>query len=140
VSLRRTKKGNSLEDIAAQIDVNPKVLKATVDRWNELCQKNPDDDYKRPPKTMMPIANPPFYVMEAWPIVNNSQGGPEHDVEQRVLDPMKKPIPRLYVAGEISSIYGHLYLEAGNITECFVAGKIARQNVAAEAAWEERPR
>ena len=57
---------------------------------------------------MMPIKNPPFYVMEAWPIVNNTQGGPEHDVEQRVLDPMKKPIPRLYVAGEISSIYGHL--------------------------------
>ena len=39
---------------------------------------------------------------------------------QRVLDPMKKPILRLYVAREISSIYGHLYLEAGNITECFV--------------------
>jgi succinate dehydrogenase/fumarate reductase flavoprotein subunit len=73
--------------------------------------------------------------MEAWPIVNNTQGGPEHDVKQRVLDPMKKPIPRLYVAGEISSIYGHLYLEAGNITECFVAGKIAGQNAAEEQAW-----
>ena len=72
----------------------------------------------------MPIKNGPFYVMEAWPIVNNTQGGPEHDVKQRVLDPMKRPIPRLYVAGEISSIYGHLYLEAGNITECFVAEKL----------------
>jgi hypothetical protein len=39
-------------------------------------------------------------------------------------------------AGEISSIYGHLYLEAGNITECFVAGKIAGQNVAQENSWE----
>jgi predicted oxidoreductase len=78
----------------------------------------------------------PFYVVEAWPIVNNTQGGPEHDVKQRVLDPMKKPIPRLYVAGEISSIYGHLYLEAGNITECFVAGKIAGKNAASEQAWE----
>jgi len=46
----------------------------------------------------LPIKTGPFYVMEAWPIVNNTQGGPEHDVEQRVLDPMKKPIPRLYVA------------------------------------------
>jgi predicted oxidoreductase len=64
--------------------------------------------------------------MEAWPIVNNTKGGPEHDLKQRVLDPMKKPIPRLYVAGEISSIYGHLYLEAGNITECFVARKNRR--------------
>jgi 3-oxosteroid 1-dehydrogenase len=48
---------------------------------------------------------------------------------------MKNPIPRLYVAGEISSIYGHLYLEAGNITECFVTGKIAGQNAARETAW-----
>jgi succinate dehydrogenase/fumarate reductase flavoprotein subunit len=131
------KKGNSLENIAGHIDVNPKVLRATVERWNELCRKGQDDDQRRPPKTMMPIATPPYYVMEAWPIVNNTQGGPEHDVHQRVLDPMKTPIPRLYVAGEISSIYGHLYLEAGNITECFVAGKIAGQNAAQEPPWEE---
>jgi hypothetical protein len=32
--------------------------------------------------------------MEAWAILNNTQA-PEYDVEQRVLDPMKKPIPRL---------------------------------------------
>jgi succinate dehydrogenase/fumarate reductase flavoprotein subunit len=129
------KKGNSMEDIAGQIDVNPKVLKATVERWNFLCGEGEDKDFHRPPKTMMPIACAPFYVMEAWPIVNNTQGGPEHDVKQRVLDPMKKPIPRLYVAGDISSIYGHLYLEAGNITECFVAGKIAGKNAAAESPW-----
>jgi len=35
------------------------------------------------------------------------------DVKQRVLDPMKHPVPRLYVAREISTIYGHLYLEPG---------------------------
>jgi hypothetical protein len=51
--------------------------KPTVEHWNELCQNNQDDDHKRPPKTMMPIAKPPFYVMEAWPIVNNTQGGPK---------------------------------------------------------------
>ena len=79
------KKGNSLEDIAGQIDVNPKVLRETVDRWNALCQSGEDKDQKRPPKTMMPIAKPPFYVMEAWPIVNNTQGGPKHNVKQRVL-------------------------------------------------------
>jgi hypothetical protein len=49
-----------------------------------------------------------------------------------MLDPTKQPIPRLYVAGENSSIYGHLYMEAGNITECFVAGKIAT----AKMVWE----
>jgi len=33
-------------------------------------------------------------------------------------------------------IDGHLYLEAGNITECFVAGKIVGQNAAQEMAWD----
>src|SRR3990172_7570583 len=50
------KKGNSLEEIAAQIDVNPKILKATVERWNSLCNEGRDADHKRPPKTMMPMA------------------------------------------------------------------------------------
>ena len=58
------KKGNSPEDIAAQIDINPKVLRETVERWNSLCGESEDKDHKRPPKTMMPIKNGPFYVME----------------------------------------------------------------------------
>ena len=60
----------------------------------------------------MPMIISPFGFANAWPIVKNTQGGPECDVKQRVLDGMKKPIPRLYVAAEISSIYGHLYMEA----------------------------
>jgi len=52
------KKGNSLEDIAGQIDVIRK-FSSPVERWNELCQNGQDDDHKRPPKTMMPIANRP---------------------------------------------------------------------------------
>ena len=50
---------------------------------------------------------------------------------------MNKPIPRLYAAGEIISIFGHLHLEAGNITECFVGGKIAGKNAASEKAWSQ---
>src|SRR3989338_6284849 len=128
--------GESLEEVAGKIKVNPQVLKSTVARWNSLCSKGRDEDFGRPPKTMMPILRPPFYAMEAWPIVSNTQGGPAHDPEQRVLDPMGRPIPRLYAAGEITSIFGHLYLEAGNITECFVGGKIAGRNAAGEKAWK----
>jgi len=139
-NLAEVKKGwiktaDSIEGIAKIINVPPAVIKETVERWNALCAAGEDKDHRRPPKTMMPILKAPFYVMESWPIVNNTQGGPEHDAKQRVLDPMKQPIARLYVAGEVSSIYGHLYLEAGNIAECFVAGKIAGENVARERPW-----
>ena len=130
------KNANSISELAAIIKVSPQVLEATVSRWNSQCLARTDEDFRRPPKTMIPLTHPPFYAMEAWPIVSNTQGGPVHDAEQRVLDPMGKPLPRLYAAGDISSIFGHLYLEAGNITECFVGGRIAGMNAAEENPWD----
>jgi succinate dehydrogenase/fumarate reductase flavoprotein subunit len=128
--------GKNIKEIAVKIKVDPEILGSTVERWNSHCAQGKDEDFGRLPKTMMPIRTPPLYAMEAWPVVSNTQGGPVHDPNQRVLDPMGQPISRLYVAGEISSIFGHLYLEAGNITECFVGGKIAGQNAAKETPWD----
>ena len=85
---------------------------------------------------MMPIKNRPFYVMEAWPIVNNTQGGPEHDVKQRVLDPMKKPIPRSTSPARSARSTAIFILEVGQYHRVLVAGKIAGQNAAAEQVWE----
>jgi succinate dehydrogenase/fumarate reductase flavoprotein subunit len=47
------------------------------------------------------------------------------------------PIARLYAAGELGSMFGHLYLLAGNSAECFIGGRIAGRNAAAEAPWTE---
>ena len=79
---------------------------------------------------MMPIAEPPFSAAYVWPIVSNTQGGLPHDEEQRVLDAFGAPIPRLYVAGELGSVFGHLYISGGNYSECLVGGRIAGRNAA----------
>jgi hypothetical protein len=42
---------------------------------------------------------------------------------------------RLYAAGEKGSIFGHLYMLAGNNAECFIGGKIAGMNAATEKPW-----
>jgi succinate dehydrogenase/fumarate reductase flavoprotein subunit len=41
-----------------------------------------------------------------------------------------KPIPGLYSAGELGSIYSFLYQGGGNIGECFAFGRIAGRNAA----------
>jgi acetyl esterase len=51
-----------------------------------------------------------------------------------VLDPDGRPIPRLYSAGELGSIYGFLYQGGGNLAECLAFGRIAGANAAAEPA------
>src|SRR5689334_11053160 len=68
--------------------------------------------------------------------VSNTQGGVVHDAKQRVLNSYGEAIPRLYEAGELGSIWSHLYLVGGNIAECFVSGRIAAREVAAISAWD----
>jgi succinate dehydrogenase/fumarate reductase flavoprotein subunit len=84
---------------------------------------------------MMPLRTPPFVVGEVWPVVSNTQGGPRHDAKQRVLTSFGEPIPRLYEAGEIGSIFGFLYFSGANLAECIVGGRIAARDAMALTPW-----
>jgi succinate dehydrogenase/fumarate reductase flavoprotein subunit len=120
----------SLEELAEAIGVELDQLVTTIDQWNVACEAQSDDEWGRPPSSMRPIVEAPFYYATMWPVVSNTQGGPVHDVRQRVLNPFKEPIPGLYSAGELGSVFGHLYLSGGNVTECFVGGNIAGREAA----------
>lgn len=130
------KRADRLEALAAVLGIDPENLTESVERWNRLCDEGLDRDFHRPRGTMMPIKAPPFYCIEAWPIITNTQGGPVHNARQQIVDPFGHPIPRLYSAGEMGSMFGHLYLLAGNNAECFIGGQIAGRNAANEAPWE----
>ncbi len=124
---------DSIVDLAHAFGRDPAVLQATVDDWNLACISGADKTFGRPSSSMMPIASPPFSAAEIWPIVSNTQGGPVHDGEQRVLDPFGAPIQNLFAAGELGSVFGHLYMSGGNIAECFVGGAIAGKGAARAA-------
>jgi len=135
-------KEDSLEKLALKIRatrdnegvMESATLQATVAEWNGIVKKG-KDPFRRPAGTMMPIEVPPFYAAEVWPIISNTQGGPQHDVRQQIIDPYGSPIPRLYAAGELGSFWAHVYLLAGNLGECLSSGRIAGTNAAAEPPW-----
>jgi succinate dehydrogenase/fumarate reductase flavoprotein subunit len=52
-----------------------------------------------------------------------------------VLDMDGQPIPRLYAAGELGSIWGVLYQGGSNNAESIAFGRIAGRNAAAESPW-----
>jgi succinate dehydrogenase/fumarate reductase flavoprotein subunit len=79
---------------------------------------------------MVPLDAPPFYVGQVWPLVINTQGGPVHNARQEVLNPYGEAIPGLYAAGELGSVFGHLYLSGGNLAECMIGGRIAGREAA----------
>lgn len=139
VELGILQRADSIPELAQKMKVDEGALEASLDRWNEQCAVSHDPDYGRPPGTMMQVRRPPFFFGEIWPVVSNTQGGPVHDTRQRVLNPFGEPIPRLYEAGELGSIWGHLYLSGGNLSECFITGRIAAAEAAALAPWDADP-
>ncbi len=129
-------KGDTVEALAAKMKANPAVLKATLDKWNADVAAKKDTAFGRPANRLGAISKPPFYAISAWPVMVNTQGGPKRNQKSQIVDPSNKPIPRLYSAGELGSIYAWGYQKGGNIGECFAFGRVAGRNAAAEKAWD----
>lgn len=124
-------KAESIAGLADLLGLNAEALEQTVDQWNQGVRNRVDAQFGRRPETMMPIMKPPFYAARLWPMVINTQGGPVHDAQQRVLDAFGDPIPGLYAAGELGGVFGHVYMAGGNLAECFVGGRVAARAVCA---------
>jgi hypothetical protein len=110
-------------------------LDATVTAYNAACAAGVDTAFGRPATTLLPLANPPFYAMELCEVKVNACGGPAHDKYTRTLDVNNNPIPRLYSAGEISTVWGFLYY--GGCAEAVAVGRLAGEQAATMQSWTE---
>ena len=133
---RILRKCNSHSELAAAMKMREEVLASTIAQWNAACEAGEDTVHGRPPTSMLKIATPPYYCAEVWPVCSNTHGGPVHDAEQRILNAFGEPIPRLFAAGELGGVFGHLYMSGGNLAECFVGGWTAGRNAALLTPWK----
>jgi len=115
------------------VSMDAEVLRKTIDEYNQYCATKDDRAFGRRPETMTALATPPFYSVALWPGGPNTLGGPVRNEKAQVLDSAGNPIPRLYSAGELGSIFGFLYpASGGNVSELIVFGQIAGRNAAGE--------
>jgi succinate dehydrogenase/fumarate reductase flavoprotein subunit len=130
------KAADSVAGLAEAVGLDPAVLEVTVGRWNHMCEAKHDTEFGR---TLMlsPIVRGPFYAVELSPSMLNTQGGPRRNEKAQIVRPDGSPIPRLYSAGELGSIYSYLYQGTGNIGECLAFGRVSGRNAAGERPWEQ---
>lgn len=128
---------DSIEELAAKIGRDPAVVKATVDRYNAACTSKVDDDFARNPDTLMPIAQGPFYAIRIDPVIVCTGGGARRNIKSEVLGHDGKPLPRLYEAGELGSMFSDLYQNGSYLTEAMISGRAAGREIVALAAWQE---
>jgi len=132
------KKGDTLEALAAAIGakMDPGLLKGSVETYNSCCAAGKDQEFGRDAKALQPVATPPYYAVPLYPGLVCTHGGARRNEKAQILDPDKKPIPRLYSAGSFGSVYGRIYsVFGGNIGELCAFGRIAGRNAAAEKPW-----
>ncbi|MEK9672311.1 MAG: FAD-binding protein [Rhodospirillaceae bacterium] len=128
------KQAATVQDLAKAVGLKPHTLAETVQRWNAMMAQGGDVDFGR--KLMLDeFDKGPYYAIELSPSMINTQGGPRRNEKAEILKPNGTPIPRLYSAGELGSIYSYLYQGTGNIGECIAFGRIAGRNAAALENW-----
>ncbi len=125
----------TIEGLARQLGLDPAKAKASVESYNKMCANGIDTDFGRSAKTLKPVATPPFTAAILWPGSYNTFGGPKKNTNAQALDPFGKPIPRLYVVGELGSYYGFMYNGGGNLTECLFGGWTAGPHAAKLKKW-----
>ena len=101
---------DTLDELAELIRVPAETLKATVARYNELCDKGYDEDFFKPAKYLYKVEKGPFYAIHQVPTILVSDGGIRVNGDMQVTDKNYKPIKGLYAVGnEASGLFGDTY-------------------------------
>jgi succinate dehydrogenase/fumarate reductase flavoprotein subunit len=137
-------KGETFEELAAKTAMDADNLKAEVDEINKAVAEGVPVRFGRSKEGFMGILgaigtwdNGPYYAMRLYVGGISTMGGPERNEKGQVVDWDGNPIPRLYEAGTLGSIWGDHYGPAGaNVGISVLAGgRIAGRYAAAEKPW-----
>jgi fumarate reductase flavoprotein subunit len=125
---------DSVEEMARKINVDPAVLKATVDEYNRFCEKGHDELFAKDRKYLWPLHGPRFYAVRARTVFLGTMGGIKINERMEVIDKKEKVIPGLYAAGyDAGGMYGDGYCirVAPGLSSAFAlnSGRIAARNV-----------
>ena len=128
-------KADTLEELAALMNVPAENLVAEVAKYNGYCETGIDIEFGKGSEhvasSLKPLTTAPYYAFPVFATMTNTQGGAKRNTNCEVLDVWGEPIPHLYSAGEFGSFYTDIYNGGGNLSECVFTGVTAGTNAAA---------
>jgi 3-oxosteroid 1-dehydrogenase len=140
-------RGNTVADLARQMEVPVDALEQTVKRFNGFAAKGLDPDFGRgqsayndclgdpgyrPNAALGPLEKPPYYATKVVPADVGTCGGVVTNEHGQVLDNDECVIDGLYATGNITAtVMGRNYLGAGgSIAYTMVFGYVAARHAA----------
>ncbi len=126
VSTGITVQGDTIEDLADQIDVDPATLAETLDTWNKAVAAKKDAEFERDTGMDNDLSVAPYYAIKIAPGIHHTMGGVKIDTKAQVIDKSGKPIPGLFAAGEVTGgVHGGNRLGGNAVADIVIFGGVA---------------
>lgn len=127
VALGTFVKADTIEELAAQFDMDAEALKTTIEAYNKAVETGADEFGRQVFGNK--IEKAPFYGFYASAKVHHTMGGIQIDTNAQVVDTNGNVIDGLYAAGEVTGgIHGSNRLGGNAIADIVTFGRIAGQN------------
>jgi fumarate reductase flavoprotein subunit len=133
VAAGRVARADTLEQLAAAIDLPAETLAGSIRRYNTGAHEGADPDYGKRAEFLRPVETGPFYAAHMrLATVCLTSVGPAVDRDARVVG-RDGPVPGLLAAGECTGgTLGDRYVGTGNSwINCVVFGRVAGRTAAA---------
>jgi fumarate reductase flavoprotein subunit len=103
-------KAATLEDLAQQAGFDSKVLKTTIERYNESVAAGSDKDFGKDPQFLKAIGDGPYYLAKPTQNICAPVGSIRTNRDFSAVDSSNNPIKGLYVVGvEGSMLWANVY-------------------------------
>lgn len=135
ISTGITVQGDTIEDLAAQLDIDPATLAQTLADWNGYVAAQNDPDFGRTTGMEADLSQAPYYAIKIAPGIHHTMGGVKIDTQARVINTQGDPIPGLFAAGEVTGgVHGGNRIGGNAVADIVVFGKVAAQSAIAYLA------
>ena len=126
ISTGITVQGDTIEDLAAAIEVDPATLADTLANWNKCVADKNDAEFGRTTGMDNDLSTPPYYAIKIAPGIHHTMGGVHIDTGAHVIDLNGNVIPGLFAAGEVvGGVHGGNRLGGNAVADIVVFGRIS---------------
>lgn len=122
--------GETIEDLANELDMDPAVLENTITSYNEAVATGNDTEQGRESLSNS-LEEGPFFAIPVTPGIHHTMGGLKINTNSEVLDTNDEVVTGLYAAGEVTGgIHGGNRIGGNAVLDIVVFGRVAGQNAA----------
>ncbi|MBC1921306.1 flavocytochrome c [Listeria grayi] len=119
-------KSDTIEGLAAKINVPVKELEKTMQTWNEAVKNKKDQAFDRTTAMDHDLSKKPYYAIKIGPGIHYTMGGVKINTNTEVLNKAGKPITGLFAAGEVvGGLHGQNRIGGNSVAEIIIFGRQA---------------